>query len=636
MSRWGELYALIVDFTVPGRALRRSDDNTRARSVKPGNPIVLITEAETLGGGTAVHAVVSRIKPDLLTVDLDGCADVVAPHVLEAAAMIGAPLVYLAASGSPNSVHIIVAPPTASARAGLIAEINEIRGRTGLDSRTVDVLTPARYLRLPGSASLKPDGDFCRPIDIGGTPAAAAAIRAESALDAAVTASHLSRPTVAAGLVAASEGAGGTGDPLTARRGRTIQPDPAQEAQIVITERSPRAWRRRRRFSDTDWRLFNSEPPVGTRSDRATEAAWRLWQSGIRDWSMAGSYYRKYSVFAKFAERDEDKPGSARAHWESIVSVARAYRPPHDSADDAVIGRVRDRIAAWTDRPAQAIAVLAIIENRFSDGYGVADRPIAVRDLMSWLNLASLSSAKALLGDLVDDEVLAVSTPYERSAPREATRYTLVGPEAGFSRTDPEHDFTISRGTSLPLTTGEPLSPVWGVLGACCWQLYSYLLSCSDPVPSAVLAAAVGIGVGTRRSGCLHLLNVLVQAQLVTRIGTGRATRWVAVNSATALRDAEKVTGACERLKAVRTRINAERSSWHAESRTECRRAQRMLRRVLEGLRGRAAHRQLELGLVIDTEYTAGKVITLQPTGLRRRARNTRRSPTRRSGRDGP
>ncbi|MFC9980904.1 hypothetical protein [Gordonia sp. NPDC127522] len=593
--------------------------------MKVGNPIALIAGAETLGGEAAAHAVVSRIRPGLLVLDLDGCADVVTSHVLDAADLVDAPLVHMAASGSPDSVHMIFAPRSSWARSNLTRAIDEIRMWAGHDSRAVDILTPTRYLRLPGSASLKPDGGLCYPIDVDGSPLspAAAAIRAQSALDSLgvpeTTTDYVdTNPQQPSSIPVASD---------TVRMVRTAS---AEESRIVVTDVAPRAWRRRARFTAADWRLLTSRPAVGQRSDRATEAAWRLWQSGIRDWSMASWYYRNCDVFEKFSVRDKKKPGSSRAHWDAIVARARAHRPPPNSTDNAVVARVRNRITTWTDRPAQAIAMLAVLEHRFTDGHGLVDRPIAVRDLMSWLNLASLGTAKSLLDDLVANRALELSTPYGRSAPREASRYTLLDPQGSSSRTHLEHDVTMrgAKSPPLPLTEGEPLSPVWGLLGAACWRIYSHLLGSAAPTTSATLAEEVGLKVGTRRSGCLRLLDVLVQAQLVKRTGQGRATRWLAVGGE-AVRAAEVITGARDRLKAVRTRINAERSSWHAETRTEFRKAQRALHHVLDGLRERPSRPPQELDLTIDDEYSTAGLRTARPPGLARRARPRRRPPGR-------
>ncbi len=471
--RWSELYKLIVDFSVPGRALTKGADCTDgAQSLKPGNPIALIAEAEALGGGDAGHAVVARIRPDLLTVDLDGCADVMQSGVLDAAEMVGAPLVYLAASGSPDSVHMVFAPPTGWARTHLSSQIDEIRAWAGYDTRTVDVLTPARYLRLPGSASLKPGGEFCRPIDVDGTPlsAAAAAARARAAL---VSITPSTRYDVGDTTPVASERrlqpTNVGGDAATAAR--IVRTSSEDALPVVVTDVAPRAWRLRKRFSATDWGLFMSHPPVGRRSDRATEAAWRLWQSGIRDWSISGWYYRNCSVFKKFAERDSTAPGSSRAHWESIATRARAHRPPLSSAEHAIIDRVGQQLCNWTDRPAQTIAMLAILEHRFTDGHGLTDRPIAVRDLMSWLNLASIGTAKALLDGLVEQRALAVSNPYAQTAPREASRYSLVDPEVVLSQSYPEHDVTILCTPTPPPSPLHLPSASRSPLSGDCWAL---------------------------------------------------------------------------------------------------------------------------------------------------------------------
>lgn len=639
--QWSELYKLIVDPSVPGRALTKGADCTDvAQSLKPGNPIALIAEAEALGGGEAAHAVVARIRADLLTVDLDGCADVIQPAVLDAAEIVNAPLVHLAASGSPDSVHIALAPPTPWARTHLISLIDEIRMWAGYDTRAVDVLTPARYLRLPGSASLKLGGEFCRPIDVDGTPlsAAAAAARARAAL---VSINPSTRRDVGDTTPAASERRlqptnVGIDAATAARIVRTSSED---ASPAVVTDIAPRAWRRRKRFTYADWRILMSHPPVGTRSDRATEAAWRLWQSGIRDWSISGWYYRNCAVFEKFTVRDSTAPGSSRAHWESIATRARAHRPPLSSAERGIIDRVRERLCSWTDRPAQAIAMLAILEHRFTDGHGLTDRPIAVRDLMSWLNVASIGTAKALLDGLVEQRALAVSTPYAQTAPREASRYSLVDPEVVLSQSYPEHDVTILCNPTPPPspltpTVGEPLSPLWGLLGADCWRVYSHLLASSTPVASAVLASEVDLPVGTRRYGCLRLLDALVDAQLVERTDRGRRTKWVAL-AGDAVRRAEEATGALVRLKALRTRINAERAAWHAETRTEHTRAQRVLRRILDGVRERSPKRQLELEFEVGEGSSAASVATARPTVRTKRGRHMR-PPGRPSGRGSP
>ena len=629
-ARWSELYKLIVDFTVPGRALALVSDGTEAaHSLKAGNPLALITEAETIGQGTAAHAVVGRIRPDLLTIDLDGCAEMIASGVLHAAETVSAPLVHLAASGSDDSVHIVLAPPTPWARAHLIAMIDELRIWAGYDTRVVDVLTPARYLRLPGAASLKPTGDVCRPIAVDGTSlsAADAADRARSAL------SEIDAATAELAIAAGGRTRSGPTKTAVSTTDRVVRTLAQDASPIVVTDVAPRAWRRRKRFSYADWQLFMSHPSVGTRSDRATEAAWLLWQSGIRDWTMARWYYRNCPVFEKFAVREGTAPGSTRVHWESIASRARAHRPPMNGEERAVIDRVRDHLCTWTDRPAQAIAMLAVLEHRFTDGHGLTSRPIAVRDLMSWLNITSIGTAKRLLDDLVEQQALTLSVPYAQGAPREASRYSLVDPESLSKQPYSEHDVTIL-GASVPLTPthGNPLSPLWGVLGAGCWQVYTHLLRSSEPLSSNDLASAVGTPVGTRRFGCLRLLGALVAAQLVQRTGRGRATRWIAV-AGDAIRRAEEATGALDRLKAIRTRINAERASWHAETQTEHIRAQRVLRRIVEGLRDRARTRQLELGQDDVDDYFPAAVALGRLASRTSHRKRRRRPPERPSDR---
>ncbi|WP_434158701.1 hypothetical protein C5142_16325 [Rhodococcus sp. BGS-1C] len=52
---------------------------------------------------------------------------------------------HLAASGSHDSVHIVLAPPTPWARTHLTNMIDELRVWASYDTRAVYVLTPALY-----------------------------------------------------------------------------------------------------------------------------------------------------------------------------------------------------------------------------------------------------------------------------------------------------------------------------------------------------------------------------------------------------------------------------------------------------------------------------------------------------------
>ena len=116
--------------------------------------------------------------------------------------------------------------------------IDELRVWAGYDTRAVDILTPARYLRLPGAASPKPAGDFSRPIAVDGTPlpASTAADRAHSALSeiAAATAEL----TIAAGGHTRSRPTK-KAEITTERVVRTLAQD---VSSIVVTDVAPRAW----------------------------------------------------------------------------------------------------------------------------------------------------------------------------------------------------------------------------------------------------------------------------------------------------------------------------------------------------------------------------------------------------------
>lgn len=124
------------------------------------------------------------LRKDWLTVDIDRCADQVLSHILDAGDEFCARLAHLAASGSPDSLHVAFVCPSASARAYLIERIGRIRELSHLQpGQAVDVLTERRVLRLPGSISLKGFG-FCRPVDTDGRTitALAAAQRVRQAI----------------------------------------------------------------------------------------------------------------------------------------------------------------------------------------------------------------------------------------------------------------------------------------------------------------------------------------------------------------------------------------------------------------------------------------------------------------------
>ena len=581
-TRWAELYRLIVDPTAHGRALEPTDAANEAASVRIGNPVALIAEAEHAGAGKAIWAVVAPLRPDFLTIDIDKCADQVLSPTLEAGEEVGAAIVHLAASGSPDSLHISFVCPSPAARAFLLAHVDSIRRWARLEThQAVDVLTDRRVLRLPGSVSLK-GGHFCRPVDVAGRP-----ITAVEAVRRATLALATAPPVGSQGPVAM---------PVAAPAPGRIVVDPTLTESFELAEEAPRAWRRRKRLSDQEWRLMMSTPVAPHRSDQALKAAWVLWRNGVRSWAQAKWWYTNCPVFTKFAARDirrpADKPGPSdcQKHWQSLVARARSHRPVLTIAEQDVVTQVREEIATWSDSPDLAVGVLAVLKHRFTDGHGLENRPVSVRCLAMWLNV-HIDRAAAIRSNLIARGVLREARAHSQGPAREATLFSLAVPPSS-NRSKPVHDVTAPSPT-LPLTTGQPLSPTWGVLSHQAWLLYSILTD--SPRDTTTLAQTVGLPTGSSRYGCGRLLRTLEQHGLAHRVGAGRGTRWT--RGPVTVDEAAELCGATDRLRALRIRINAERSAWHAESRSEQLKAVLRLRRLRDRTRnsGSSGPPQLDL-----------------------------------------
>jgi len=151
-------------------ALAGTATANKARRERSGNPIELITEAERAGGGKAIWAVVAPIRSDLLVIDLDRCAGQVWPRLHEVLGDYSATTAYLARSGSPDSLHVILRCPSPASDRGIREFLADLRRHLNLSARRIDVLSPGHLLRLPGSASLKPGGHHCTPVDDDLTP----------------------------------------------------------------------------------------------------------------------------------------------------------------------------------------------------------------------------------------------------------------------------------------------------------------------------------------------------------------------------------------------------------------------------------------------------------------------------------
>ena len=546
-SRWVELYRLLLAPAAEGYALRPIPGGVPVREAS-GDPADLISQAEHAGGGRAVWAIVAPLRPDLVVVDVDRCADRVLTSILDSIDDAAAQLAYLAASGSPDSVHIAIACPSRASRDYLIERITTIRTWECLSPTELDLRTRDQFLRLPGSAPLKPGGSWCYPIDEGGNriTVTAAIMRADRAIR--------ELPAVLVPVSGRSTGGrrsrtlGTVAQPAPLRRYDNV--DDSNDATLDGDLDQPRAWRPQRPFTSAEWATLHRTATEGYRSHAATAGAWVLWRHGIRGWRRAAGWYRSCPAFEKFASRDD----GGRAHWESIKSRATTYRPADPAADD-LIRTVLTEIATWDD-PALVAAAYACVTKRFADGHGTDSRPIAWRDMALWLNVSHDTAGRRLRA-LVDRGLLRVTLPHDRStSPHSATCYSLQRP-AEIYRTDVRHDVTNEGITRHPI-----LHALWGELGHPCWSVWTHLPASGAGASTSTLSTLTGLPAGTLSHGVRRLLAVLEKLGLAIRQGQGRGTRWLrGPQTLAAAADASGATEICTERSRV---ITAEREAWHA------------------------------------------------------------------------
>lgn len=557
-----ELAALLADSTVRAWALAPTQGDNQAIQVGSGNADQLVRRAR-LGTEAATWAIVAQPRPELVALDIDECAELVVPEIRQAAADTATVVVAAVASGRDDCLHLWCIPATRHGRDELLRRVALIREHHRLPAAAIDH-REGKAIRLPGSVSLKPEGRPAQLVDLetGKATDVRTVIRAVQA----------SLPRDARGSA-----------PQRLRRRQPAPsaiplPLPVDDGTRLVTE-APRAWRRRAQFTPEDWAILNDD----TRRDRsaaATDAAWVLWRHGIRSATAAMWWYQRTAAFGKFRQRDEvsrrdDRTSdwsACRQHWASIARRARAFRPEIPESDRRTLDAAREEIRWWGDADLQAAA--AVVIDRFSDGYGLASRPIARRDLQLALHLSD-GAASDRLAALVKRGLLVVSHPWSSTTPREATRYDLAVPATTY-RGETDHDVTSP---AVPLQ-----HPLWGLLRHTSRRTLLTLLR-HPASPTRQLAALLGLPPGDATHGVLHLLRQLEDAGLATRAGTGRGTLWSAASTLD-LDAASRRTGALTRAQELAARICGERACWHAESHAETARTLR----GLHVLRARLTH----------------------------------------------
>ncbi|WP_238423115.1 hypothetical protein [Gordonia sp. 'Campus'] len=626
-SRWSEVYRLLPAPGGESFALAGTATANKARRERSGNPIELITEAERAGGGKAIWAVVAPIRSDLLVIDLDRCAEQVWPLLCDVLGDYSATAAYLARSGSPDSLHVILKCDSPASELGIREFLADLRRHLNLSARRIDVLSPGHLLRLPGSASLKPGGRHCTPVndDLEPITAVETAKRLRAALgsdepgpvQATFTrhddvwcvqlAAEVYRfglevevhrrdglvKRVRIGAVVSHAGdrvrAAITDDltPHSPTPGPMVALSAAAQMHELASDtdgagelqwQAPRAWRRRTPISAQQWRILN-DTGEDDRSAAATAAAWVLWDVGLRSFAAVRWFYAHCPAFAKFRDRDGDRRrtrSACAAHWQSIAARATSHRPPLDPADQALVDDALSEVATW-DEPDLVAAAVAVITHRFTDGHGLADRPIAKRCLATWMSICD-SRAFVHLQRLQERGLLVRTRDWRDGPANEAALYSLRVPAALY-RGNGDHDVTD------PLR----LHPLWGQLGHHSHRLWSLLATHPASLPTIEVATRSALSPGGAGWGVLGLLTTLGSLGLVTRMGTGRGTRWTVTPDQAdpgAVDSAAASSGAFERAKQLRARIVGERKAYHAEGPGERAR----MRTGLKVLRSRLTH----------------------------------------------
>lgn len=557
-----ELADLLADPAVRAWALAPNQGDNQAIQVGSGTAGQLVRRAR-LGTDAAVWAIVAPPRPELVALDIDECADLVLPEIRQAAAETATDIVAAVASGRPDCLHLWCVPATQHGRDELLRQIAGIRRHHDLPAGAIDH-RDGKAIRLPGSASLKPTGRSAQLIELDtGAP-----IEVRTVLYAVRSA----LPQQASAAAAKT--------PQRRRPAPTTAPLPLEGEGVtrLVTE-APRAWRPRRPFTPDDWSVLNDDTSRD-RSAAATAAAWVLWRHGIRSSAAALWWYQRVSAFDKFRQRDEEARVAGRSsdwlacsqHWSAIVRRARGYRPDSSAADRQLLDAAREEIQWWDNAELQATA--AVVIDRFDDGYGLTDRPLARRDLQLELHLSD-GVATSRLDALVRRGLLVRTAQWSASAPREAARYSLKVPAATY-RGESAHDVTSP---AVPLRHA-----LWGVLPQAARRALVTLLS-HPPTPARTMATLLGLPLGDATHGVRHLLRLLESAGLAQRTGTGRGTTWSAASSPD-LDAAATLTGAATRARELAARICGERACWHAESHAEATRSHH----GLEALRRRITH----------------------------------------------
>lgn len=522
------------------RALARTGENA-GRSVGTGRLLDLV-QGDNVPDDAALVGVV---RPDCIAVDFDGTAWLL-PHLLDAAGAVGASVVYLALSGSPESVHAVIAAPTAHSHAAMVNAVAAIRDWAGVDAKAVDVRGRSP-LRLPGSPSLKSHGFPVVPCDESLAPITAK--EATSRAVAALKASGLSRcPTRSPG---ASTAVSGTiprrvdDVPLVeSLRGRLV----SSHRGFVLSDEARAA-------------LATAPKHDADRSLHALKVGRLLWRDGAREFDDVAALVLASPAFTSWRDTRGDVREECRRRWLMERAVWLAWNPDmspaevalHDAAETAAYGLPDDLVPV----------VLALVE--FSRMSTTRDAlPVAVRDLVGWGVAGTAETAHQRLSALHELGVLTRVRSYFDGPADEATLWKINAPQTW----EPIPDMNLTSGTHslqwLPAALG-PTSPLGWTLNQGELNLLRHYMS-GDP---AFLATSGCHEASDRTMRRRH--SRLVDLGLLVRVKRGRKVEYrAAVDSADDLR---RLPVWVEAMEAYRKRcevVAADRlawSDWLAENR---------------------------------------------------------------------
>lgn len=530
--------------------------------------------AAAIAGGAAV---VSPLSPDLVVMDLDGCAVPAVLDGLDAAAVEhGARLAYRALSGSVGSEHRAYVVPWFSwsvfrRAAAAVVELHRPPGavRWTLDDRTADDPDTRRGhgLRLPFSPALKQGGGLVVPVGDDGTAVSleTATRRVWSArLHGGLRAVHgyWNDPVSPSSQSAPKRRCKGpTGDE---RAEREQVAESALTSSLSACETVPRRACESALPLPGDWtanerELLQSSPPVGSRSDVALRALRAVVRRCGWSWSSARAVVMSSPVFAKYSGGGEHR---ARRWWQSTTDDYAAWLHEHGSRGERAALEVTDddraAVSAWWSaawpllverfgvaRAARAFTVALFIgERRLLDGRGLEDRPVAVRDLVVWGAVSSVMTASRALADLECTGLLECTGDYDLSAPLEARRWSVPG-ALTCRGTETVHGCLQAGGSSL---TGPALAHLPAPARVLLWHL------AAAPAVSSALVTALRC---SARS-VTRWLDLLESSGLVAVDSAGC---WSAVRVVGRVLSAAAAV-AVERLESVRVRVAAERVAW--------------------------------------------------------------------------